>query len=227
MKLAILETGKPPAALIPAFGRYPAMFMDLLGDGFDYAGIDVQTEPLPPDVNRFDAYLITGSSAGVYEDHAWIAPLKTFVRAAAGRAKLIGICFGHQLMAEALGGRVEKSAKGWGIGLQTYPIVRREAWMDDAPSVAIPASHQDQVVLQPPGTHVLASSVFTPYASLVWTGQPSISFQFHPEIQPDFAAALYQSRRDRLPDVDAALASLAAPNDNQRVGDWIRRFLQQ
>ena len=82
MKLAILETGKPPADLIPAFGRYPAMFEELLGDDFDYTSIDVQNEPLPPDVHRFDAYLITGSSAGVYEDHAWIDPLKTFIRAA-------------------------------------------------------------------------------------------------------------------------------------------------
>jgi GMP synthase-like glutamine amidotransferase len=225
VKLAILETGKPPADLIPAFGRYPAMFEELLGEDFEYTSIDVQNEPLPPDVHRHDAYLITGSSAGVYEDHAWIEPLKTFVRAAAGRAKLVGICFGHQLLAEALGGRVEKSDKGWGVGLHTYPIVRREPWMDDASSVAVPASHQDQVVLQPPGTHVLASSVFTPYAGLVWTDQPSISFQFHPEIQPDYAAALYESRRDRLPDVDAALASLSRPNDNRRVGDWIRRFL--
>jgi len=180
---------------------------------------------LPPDVHRHDAYLITGSSAGVYEDHAWIDPLRSFIRAAAGRAKLIGICFGHQIMAEALGGRVEKSDKGWGVGLHTYPIVRREPWMDDAPAVSVPASHQDQVVLQPPDTHVTASSVFTPYAGLVWTGHPSISFQFHPEIEPDYAAALYESRRDRLPHVDAAIASLGRPNDNARVGDWIRRFL--
>jgi len=225
MKLAILETGKPPADLIPAFGRYPAMFENLLGPGFDYTHIDVQNEPLPTDVHRHDAYLITGSSAGVYENHAWIDPLKTFLRAAGGRAKLVGICFGHQLMADVLGGRVEKSHKGWGVGLHTYPIVRREPWMDDAPSVAVPASHQDQVVLQPPGTHVLASSVFTPYAGLVWTDQPSISFQFHPEIQPPYAAALYDSRRDRLPDAEAAIASLNAPNDNHRVGEWIKRFL--
>jgi GMP synthase-like glutamine amidotransferase len=225
MKLAILETGKPPPDLIPVFGRYPAMFETLLGEGFDYASIDVQHEPLPPDVGRYDAYLITGSSAGVYEDHAWLAPLRTFIKAAQGRSKLVGICFGHQIMAEALGGRVEKSDKGWGVGLHTYPVVRRESWMDDAPSVSVPASHQDQVVLQPPGTHVLASSVFTPYAGLVWGDAPAISFQFHPEIEPDYAAALYESRRDRLPDADAAIASLEAPNDNARVGGWIRRFL--
>ncbi len=225
MKLAILEAGKPPADLIPAFGRYPAMFETLLGPDFEYTNIDVQNEPLPPDVHRFDAYLITGSSAGVYEDHAWIEPLKTFVRAASGRAKLVGICFGHQIMAEALGGRVEKSERGWGVGLHTYPVVRREDWMDDAPAVSVPASHQDQVVIQPPQTQILASSVFTPYAGLVWRDRPAISFQFHPEIQPDFAAALYASRRDRLPQVDAAIATLNAPNDNSRVGNWIRRFL--
>lgn len=225
MKLAILETGTPPEPLVGRFGRYPAMFEALLGPDFDYDRIDVQTEPLPPDVNRYDAYLVTGSPAGVYEDLPWIAPLKTFLKAAAGPAKLVGICFGHQVMAEALGGRVEKSDKGWGVGLHTYPIVRREPWMDDAPSVSVPASHQDQVVLQPPGAHVLASSVFTPYAGLVWSDVPAVSFQFHPEFAPEYAQALIAERYDRTPDPDAAIASLEAPNDNQRVGGWIRRFL--
>ena len=227
MRVGILETGAPPEPLAETFGDYPAMFRALLGeDAYDYATFDVAAGELPAHPQACDAYLVTGASAGVYDPLPWIAPLKTFLREAKGKASLVGICFGHQVMAEAFGGRVEKSHKGWGIGLQTYPIVRREPWMDDAPSVAIPASHQDQVVLQPPGTHVLASSVFTPYAGLVWANQPSLSFQFHPEIQPPYAAALYESRRGRLPDVDSAIASLNAPNDNHRVGDWIRRFLQ-
>ena len=123
-------------------------------------------------------------------------------------------------MAQALGGHVEKSAKGWGVGLHDYPLVRREPWMDETPLVSVPASHQDQVVLQPPGTHVLASSLFTPYAALVWSDRPAISFQFHPEFSPEFARALIETRRDRLPDPDAAIASLDLPNDNERVGGW-------
>ena len=223
MRLAILEAGAPPPALEERFGRYPPMFEALLG--LEARTYDVQAGALPADVTRHDAYLITGSSAGVYDDLPWIAPLTTFLRAAKGKAKLVGICFGHQIMAEAFGGRVEKSARGWGVGLHTYPIVAHPAWMDPVPLVAAPASHQDQVVVAPPGADLIASSLFTPYAGFAWRDQPAISFQFHPEMSPDFARALYESRRDRIAGVDEAIASLEAPNDNMRVGTWIRRFL--
>ena len=224
MSLAILETGAPPPDLLAEFGHYPAMFERLLGRVA--TAYEVRAGELPPDVGDHSAYLITGSSAGVYEDHAWIHPLMTFLRAARGRAKLVGICFGHQIMAQAFGGRVEKSAKGWGVGLHSYPIVRHEAWMDDVPLVAAPASHQDQVVQPPPGAELIASSVFTPYAGFAWRDGMAMSFQFHPEIEPAFARALYDSRRDRIPGVDAAIASLDAPNDNALVGEWINRFLE-
>lgn len=223
MTLAILEAGAPPPALEERFGRYPAMFEALLG--LKARSYDVQAGALPADVTRHDAYLITGSSAGVYEDLPWIPKLLTFLRAARGKAKLVGICFGHQAMAEAFGGRVEKSAKGWGVGLHSYPIVRHEAWMDSAPLVAASASHQDQVVTPPPDAELIASSLFTPYAGFAWRDGTAISFQFHPEMSAEFAKALYESRRDRIPDADAAIASLDQPNDNARIGEWIRRFL--
>jgi GMP synthase-like glutamine amidotransferase len=223
VNLAILETGTPPEPLIAEFGRYPDMFRDLLG--LEAVSYDVAAGALPAKVEDHDAYLITGSPAGVYEDLPWISPLLTFLKLAKGRARLVGICFGHQAMAQALGGHVEKSAKGWGVGLQTYPIVRPEAWMDNVSLVSVPASHQDQVVLQPPGTELTASSTFTPYAALAWTDGSAISFQFHPEFSPAYAKALIVHRYDRAPDPDAALASLDAPNDNERVGGWIRRFL--
>jgi len=225
MKLAILETGKPPGDLATRFGDYPAMFSALLGEGFEIDSFDVAAGDYPAKPEDYDGYLITGSPAGVYEHLPWIAALSTFVQRTKGRAKLVGICFGHQLMAEALGGHVEKSDKGWGVGLHSYPIVRREPWMDDAALIAVPASHQDQVVLQPPGTEVIASSLFTPYAGLAWRDGSAISFQFHPEFEPAYAKALIAERYDRTPDPDAAIASLDAPNDNQRVGEWIRRFL--
>src|SRR5688500_15151707 len=226
MKLAILETGTPPAELIPRFGRYPAMFERLLGDGFDYASFDVAAGELPIDPASHDAWLITGSPAGVYEPLPWIGELKTFLRSAPRSVRLVGICFGHQIMAEAYGGHVEKSDKGWGVGLHTYPIVQREAWMDDCPVVSVPASHQDQVVIPPPNTALIASSVFTPYAALAWRDRPAVSFQFHPEFGPDYAEALIEARREQLSDPDAAIASLALPNDNRRVGEWIARFLR-
>jgi GMP synthase-like glutamine amidotransferase len=224
MKVAILETGCPPGKLAAQFGDYPAMFRHMLGPGFDVDSIDVTSGNLP-DPAAFPAYLITGSPAGVYEPLPWIGELEAFIRAA-DRSKIVGICFGHQVMAEALGGRVEKSDKGWGAGLHRYSIARQEPWMDGAASVAVPASHQDQVVIQPPDTEVLAESVFTPFAGLEWKNRPAISFQFHPEFAPDFAKALIERRCDVLPDPDAAIASLDGPNDNERVAGWIRRFLE-
>jgi len=224
MKLAILEAGTPPGALTERFGRYPAMFERLLGNGIDYDSFDVPAGELPGVPGAHDAYLITGAAAGVYDGLPWIHELAAFLRAA-GSAKLVGICFGHQIMAEAFGGRVEKVAKGWGVGLHNYPIVKHEPWMDQASIVSVPASHQDQVVQQPPQTDIIASSIFTPYAGLAWHNKRAISFQFHPEFEPDYARALIESRRERLPDPDAAIASLDRPNDNARIGAWIRTFM--
>ena len=223
MKLAILETGHPPGDLADRFGDYPTMFERLLGPGFEVESFDVQAGQLP-DPGAHQAVLITGSPAGVYDDYPWIAPLMDFIRAAKD-SKMVGVCFGHQVMAEALGGHVEKSDKGWGAGLHHYSMVHPEAWADDAGEIAIPASHQDQVVIQPPNTEVVAASDFTPYAALAYTDRPAISFQFHPEFSPAFAQALIEKRYDVVPNPDAAIASLDAPNDNARVGGWIRRFL--
>jgi len=224
VKLAILETGYPPGDLADRFGSYPAMFAALLGDGFEIETFDVQAGELP-DPNAHDAVLITGSPAGVYDDYPWIAPLMNFIRAAGG-SRMVGVCFGHQVMAEALGGHVEKSDKGWGAGLHCYSIVRAEPWMDGVTEIAVPASHQDQVVLQPPNSEIVATSDFTPYAALAWTDRAAISFQFHPEFSPAYAKALIEQRYDQVPDPDAAIASLDAPNDSARVAGWIRRFLE-
>ncbi len=125
MKLAILETGAPPGDLAERFGDYPAMFRDLLGNGFETDSFDVAAGEYPAKVDDYDAYLITGSPAGVYDKLPWIAPLTTFLKRAKGRAKLVGICFGHQIMAEAFGGHVEKSVQGLG---------RRAADLSDRPA---------------------------------------------------------------------------------------------
>ena len=182
------------------------MFERLLGNGIDYDSFDVPAGELPGVPGAHDAYLITGAAAGVYDGLPWIHELAAFLRAAGG-AKLVGICFGHQIMAEAFGGRVEKVAKGWGVGLHNYPIVQHEPWMDQATrSSPIPASHQDQVVQQPPQTDVIASSIFTPYAGLAWHDQRAISFQFHPEFEPDL-----RQGADRMP-ARAAARSRRAPS---------------
>lgn len=224
MKLAILETGRPPGDLADRFGSYPKMFAEMLGPDFEITSYDVQLGEFP-DPGAHDGILITGSPAGVYEPLPWMEGLFDFIRAAKC-SRMVGVCFGHQAMAEALGGHVQKSDKGWGAGLHHYAVLRPEPWLDGTREIAAPASHQDQVVVQPPHTEIVVSSDFTPYAGLAWTDRPAISFQFHPEFSPAFAKALISERYDRVPDPDAAIASLDAPNDNARVAGWIRRFLK-
>jgi GMP synthase-like glutamine amidotransferase len=224
MKIAVLETGVPPDPLIDEFGSYPHMFAELLGPDYELETFDVQNGELPSPPAH-GAYIITGSPAGVYEPLPWIAQLMEFIRGAKA-AKMIGVCFGHQAMAQALGGEVVKSPKGWAAGLNRYDVLRPEPWTNGEREVAIPASHQDQVVVQPPNTSVVAASDFTPFAALAWGDRPAISFQFHPEFSPAYAKALIEKRYDRVNAPDAAIASLDAPNDNQRVAAWMWRFLE-
>ncbi|MFN3523483.1 MAG: type 1 glutamine amidotransferase [Phenylobacterium sp.] len=229
MKLGILETGAPPEGVRERFGDYPSMFRALLGEAaYAYQTFDVAAGVLPGAVETADAYIVTGSSAGVYDPLPWIGPLKDFLVAVKGRAPLVGVCFGHQIMAEAFGGKVIKSPKGWGVGLHTYDVLGAEPWMDGAAPIAVPASHQDQVVELPPGARVIAASDFTPFGMLAYDDQRAISIQLHPEFEPAYAKALIEARRGtRYTDAeaDAAIASYAAPDDRARVGAWIRDFL--
>jgi GMP synthase-like glutamine amidotransferase len=229
LRLGILRTGWPPKATQARFGDYPAMFRRLLGeDAYDYATFAVNEGELPKSPAECDAYLITGSAAGVYDGAPWIEAAKTFLRAAKGQAALVGVCFGHQLMADAFGGEVIKSPKGWGIGEHEYRILKREPWMDGVQSFRLPASHQDQVVIPPPGAEVIAGSAFTHVAALAYRDQPAISLQPHPEFEPGYAKALIESRRGTLyalDEADRAIASYAAPDDRARVGGWIKAFL--
>ncbi|WP_420478843.1 glutamine amidotransferase-related protein [Brevundimonas sp. FT23028] len=225
--IAILETGAPPPALAVVHGTYPAMFGGLLGEGFRTTAFDVQAGAWP-EAADFDGAIITGSAAGVYEAEPWIGDLLDWIRSAKGRTRLVGVCFGHQALAQALGGRVEKSDRGWGVGLHRYAVVRGEPWMTPAADdVAIPASHQDQVVAVPEAARVLLRSDFTPYAGLGW-GEDAISFQGHPEFTPAYAADLTAGRRGRIDGalVDQALESLGRPDDRALVSDWIRTFFR-
>jgi GMP synthase-like glutamine amidotransferase len=229
MKLAILATGAPPTALQPEFGDYPGMFRRLLGEtAYDYAAYDVAAGQLPASAGAHDAYLITGAAAGVYDPLPWIAPLKDFLVAAKGQAALVGVCFGHQVMAEAFGGKVIKSPKGWGLGEQTYEVLSHRPWMDEARRVRAPASHQDQVVEAPPGAEVVAGNDFAPFGMLAYRDQPAISIQLHPEFEPVYAKALITGRRSSRftpEEADEAIRSFEQPDDRARLGEWIRRFL--
>jgi len=152
LKVGILQTGNPPPPLGDRFGSYSAMVQELLGPQYEFTTFEVRNGELPAQAESCAAYVITGSASGVYDGDTWIGTLKDFVRDASGRAAMVGICFGHQVMAEAFGGRVIKSPKGWGIGLHRYDVHQRADWMDEAHSIAVPASHQDQIVKLPART---------------------------------------------------------------------------
>lgn len=229
-RIGILKTGRPPKPAIPQFGTYPDMFMDLLGrDAHDWRVYAADEGEYPQAPEDCAAYIVTGSAAGVYDDDPWIGQLLDWLRAAKGRTKLVGICFGHQALAQAFGGKVIKSPKGWGIGEQEYRVLSREPWMDDASAIRLPGSHQDQVVELPPNAEIVAASDFTPIGALAYRDQPAISMQLHPEFVPDYAKALIEARRGKVyPDdqADRAISSYGRPDDRARVGRWISAFLE-
>ncbi|MEM9011620.1 MAG: type 1 glutamine amidotransferase [Pseudomonadota bacterium] len=238
MRIGILETGKLLPAIEAEHGDYSTLFARLFHAvdpeiGFTtFAVVDGQ---LPAGPDEADGWLITGSRHGVYDDLPWMEPLKTFLRAAvaAGRP-VVGICFGHQILAEAMGGRVEKSDRGWGCGVQDYQVVEAAPWMQGAEGTfSTLAMHQDQVVDLPPEARVLAGSDFCPYAALAY-GDPAapgaVSVQFHPEFTPALDGALIELRRgDAIPEAVAspALASLARRTDHLVWADWIVQYLRQ
>lgn len=222
MRVGILECGVPPADVVARHGNFADAVRAMLGrDATVFAAMQGE---LPATAAACDAYVVTGSPAGVMDDLPWIPPLLDFLRAARGRARLVGLCFGHQAMAAAFGGRVEKAAQGWGLGLHAYDVLHRAPWMDDATGIRAPAFHQDQVVEAPPGARVTLASDFTPLAGLDYGD--AVSFQCHPEFTVPYALALTEALRPKLGELtEPALASYDAPDDVARVQRWIARFL--
>lgn len=241
-RIAILQTGRNNPNLRPDQPDYPALFRRLLGRADKKGQLDMIAVPVlenifPASVEDFDGYLLTGSAAAVYEDHDWLAPLQDFVQQAFDRGKpLVGICFGHQLLAKALGGQVEKSSKGWGYGIRQTPWTDtgadRPALMPaglgqpDQPWLRLIYSHQDQVTAMPPGARLLSGDDFCPYAAYQ-IGDRLLSIQGHPEFIPDYADNLYQVMAERVgpPIAAAARQTLSQPHDGDLVGEWILAVL--
>jgi len=229
--IGILETGQLPAELGDKHGDYPQMFQRLLGGvdpSLDFAVYRVTEEQLPRDVAECDAWLITGSRHGVYDPLPWIKPLKRFLRRAYEQdVPIVGICFGHQILAEALGGKAEKSDKGWGLGVHRYPLLRHGGIEGVDGELTLNAFHQDQVTRLPEDAEVLAGSAFCPYAVLAYRGR-AISVQPHPEFSTDFERDLIEYRRGASfsgDEADRALDSLGGRLHTESIAEWIVRFI--
>jgi GMP synthase-like glutamine amidotransferase len=222
MKIGILQTGHAPDAMRPDTGDYADLFKQLLGDqGFEFETYDVVDMQFPENVLAADGWLLTGSKHGAYEDHPFIAPLETFIRDAyASGAPMVGICFGHQIIAQALGGKVEKFPGGWAVGRQTYD------WQGD--TVALNAWHQDQVTQRPPGADMVATNDFCENAALVY-GDRVFTVQAHPEFENAFTNRLGDERGEGVvpaPLLTAARAAANMPIDNTRIADQMTRFFK-
>lgn len=223
MLIGILETGHAPDALRARAGSYPQMFEHLLAPhGFDFRTWSVVDMAFPDSVHDADGWLITGSRHGAYDDLPFIPPLEALIRQAmAEGVPLVGICFGHQIIAQALGGRVEKFHGGWAVGPQDYDF--------DGQTLRLNAWHQDQVIAPPPGAEVIATHPFCAFAGLR-IGDKALTVQPHPEFDDAFIEGLIETRgRGLVPDdrLDAALADLGAPNDAAAIAARIAAFFRQ
>jgi GMP synthase-like glutamine amidotransferase len=193
MRIGILQTGRPPEALCAHAMDYPDLFRAALArPDATFTTYRVMDGQLPSGVGDEDGWLITGSPFGVYEDHPWIPGLEAFVREAdRQRVPMVGICFGHQLIAQALGGKVEKFPGGWIIGPQDYTL-------DDGSTVTLNAWHQDQVMEPPPQARTIMRSPACAHAALRY-GEHILTVQPHPEFTDAVFHALFRERGQALP----------------------------
>lgn len=225
MKIGILVCGHAIDEVAVNHGDYGDWFVSLLGGhGFDFDIYNVVDMEFPASIDDADGWLLTGSRHGAYEDHEFIPPLEEFVlKAYAAPVPMVGICFGHQLIAQALGGTVEKYNGGWAVGRQEYVF-------KDHGAVALNAWHQDQVMTLPKDARVIAGNDFCKNAGLVY-GDRAYTIQPHPEFSNPVMAEYIDLRRDpAIYDpamMDDAAANTARPNDDSLLAVEIANFFKQ
>ena len=223
MLIGILQCGHFPTAEGYPERNYTDLYSALLdGHGFSFRTWSVVDMEFPANVQAADGWLISGSRHGAYDDEPFIAPLEGFIRDAySARVPLVGICFGHQIMAQSLGGTVEKFAGGWSVGRVEYDF--------DGEAVPLNAWHQDQVVAKPPEARVVAETDFCQYAGFRYDG-PAYSVQPHPEFDEEAVRLLLDKRAPGVvPDdqIKAARGALGATVANGEMGRRIGAFFKE
>jgi GMP synthase-like glutamine amidotransferase len=234
MKIGILLVGRASEDLVDKYGTYAEMLINLINSDeklFEFKTFNILDGIFPLNHNDCDGWIVTGSPHGVYEEHSWIPIVSQLIRDIYdNKLPIFGVCFGHQLIAQALGGNVEKSIKGWGLGLHTYQINNKTNYMDSLSSeVTLNICHQDQVLSPPNGATVYAKSDFCENAGF-YIKDKVLTMQAHPEFLVDFIKALLTARRDvTIPKqfVDPALIGLKSHPDSvqsNQFAETIRRF---
>ncbi len=226
MKIGILACALPPDPVLQAHGPFTTMFEQLLsGHGFTFQTWQVEQMEFPSTIDQADAWVITGARHGAYEDHAFIPPLERFIQTAhAARTPMLGICFGHQIIAQAMGATVRKFDKGWSVG-------RKEYVMEGLGQIHLNAFHQDQVLDLPKGARIIASNSFTQFAGLAY-GDHCITLQPHPEITPQIIRTYvdWNLVRDQSPFSAELLRDVREktdlPGDEAKIGQTLGHFLK-
>jgi GMP synthase-like glutamine amidotransferase len=232
VRVGVLVCDDVAPRYLPIAGDYGDMFAAMVSSAAPDAAVvryEAHLGELPGRPDECDAWLCTGSSASVYDDEPWIEALASFVREVhAARVPFVGICFGHQLIAHALGGHTERARSGWGVGAVSMDVVDAQPWMSPgAASATLLYSHQDQVTELPPHARVIAAAPHCPVAMFA-VGDDTIGIQAHPEFGADYVRALLEDRVDRIGEAQtaAALASLDLPTDERAVAGWIMAFVR-
>lgn len=224
MHIGILQTGHLSGAMREEFGDHDALFARLLDPhGFAFTVWNVIDMDFPDGPGAAEGWIITGSRHAAYDDLPWIPRLEELIRGIhAANRPLVGICFGHQIVAQAMGGRVEKFDGGWAVGRNSYDWRGRE--------VALNAWHQDQVTTAPDGAETLASNEFCAHAALVY-GDRMFTIQPHPEFGDDAVAGLVASYEGTggIPEelLSGAREGIGRPSDRRDVAASMASFLKE
>jgi len=230
IKVGLLECDHVRDELRPLAGDYRDMFPALFSkvtEEWEFQFYDVCNGQFPESVEECDVYICTGSKSSVYDQEEWIRQLKAFVVAIYQSQKtFIGICFGHQMLGEALGGKVEKSSVGWCIGVHRFQLTARESWMKPpADAFNLLMMCQDQVVQLPPSATLLAETPDCPHA-MFRVGERMLGVQAHPEFPKAYDKALMELRVERIGEkkVELGIASLELSTQEIMFAHWIKNF---
>ncbi len=209
-------------------GDYPELFGAILEPlGIELVRYDLDEGRFPDDLGECDGWICSPSRLSSYDPVGWLSDAEELLRRIiAVEAPYVGICFGHQLLAQALGGRVEKSPYGWGVGVRDYEVVARRPWMSTSrDTFAVIGSHQDQVVVMPSEAEPLFRSDYCPFGGFI-VGDRAWTIQVHPEFTPELADHLLAGRIELIgaARVAEARASLYRPLDRHELAGWIARF---
>lgn len=231
LQIGLLMVGHVDPRSSHIAGDYPELFADLLGPhGIELVRYDLDEGRFPDSVHEVDGWICSPSRISTYDDVPWLNDAEELLRRiVAAESPYVGICFGHQLLAQALGGTVERSPAGWGVGVKDYDVVVRRSWMTPSQDqLALIGSHQDQVMRLPSDAQLLFRSDYCPFGGFA-IGDRAWTLQVHPEFVPELADHLLAGRVELIgaERVANARRTLDRPLDRRVVAEWIHRFFSE